>query len=92
MYTYYWGLPDGLLVKNLPANAGNANLILGSGRPHGVENGNPFQHPCLGNHLDREALWSTFCGVTKSQTCLSEHSLTIHINICKMCTFVKYQE
>ena len=28
-----WGFPGGLVVKNLPANAGNWGSILGSGRP-----------------------------------------------------------
>ena len=36
--------PGGAVVKNLPANAGDASLIPGSGRSPGVGNGNPFQH------------------------------------------------
>ena len=39
-----------LLVKNLPANAGDArdmDLIPGSGRSPGRGHGNPFQHSCL---------------------------------------------
>ena len=32
----------GSLVKNLPANAGDAGLIPGSGRSPGEGNGNPF--------------------------------------------------
>ena len=39
---YIQGLPRGSLVKNPPANAGNAGLIPGSGRSLGVENGNPL--------------------------------------------------
>ena len=31
--------PGGLGIKNLPANAGDAGLIPGSGRPPGGENG-----------------------------------------------------
>ena len=32
-YNYFlWAPPGGLMVKNLPANAGNAGSILGSGR------------------------------------------------------------
>ena len=35
------GFPGGLVVKNLPPNAGDANLILGSGRCPEEGNGNP---------------------------------------------------
>jgi len=35
-----WGFPGGSAVKNLPANAGNAGLILGSGRSSGEGNSN----------------------------------------------------
>ena len=43
------------VVRNLPANAGDAGSSPGSGRSPGVGNGNPFQYPCLGNSLDRGA-------------------------------------
>ena len=39
------GFPDGIVVKNLPVNAGDAEdsgLIPGSGRSPGVGNGNTF--------------------------------------------------
>ena len=39
------GFPGGSVVKNLPANSGDAreaDLIPGSGRSPGGENGNPF--------------------------------------------------
>ena len=39
------------MVKNLPANAGDEGLILGSGRSPGEENGKPLQYSCLGNLL-----------------------------------------
>ena len=48
--------PGGSLVKNLPANAGNAGLIPGSGRSPGEGNGNPLQYSCLGNPVDRGAV------------------------------------
>ena len=47
-----------LVVKNLPANAGDAGevgLISGSGRSSGGGNGNPFQYSCLENSMDRGA-------------------------------------
>ena len=46
----YSGFPDGTVVKNLPANAGDARdagLIPGLGRSPGAGNGNPLQYACL---------------------------------------------
>ena len=46
------------MVKNLPANAGDAGdagLIPGSGRAPGEGNGNPLQYSCLDNPMDRGA-------------------------------------
>ena len=60
--------PHGAVVKNLPANLGdaeNGDLISGSGRPHGVENSNLLQYSCLENSMDREAWRATVHGVTK---------------------------
>ena len=42
------------MVKNLPANAGDAGLIPGSGTSPGEGNGSPLQYSCLGNPKDRE--------------------------------------
>ena len=36
------GFLGGTVVKNLPASAGDASLISGSGRSPGEENGNPL--------------------------------------------------
>ena len=68
------GFPGDTVVKNLPANAGDArdvDLIPGSGRSPGVGNGNPPQYSCLENSTDRGALWATVHGVAKSRTQLS---------------------
>ena len=46
------------MVKNPPANAGDirgTGLILGSGRSPGGGRGNPLQHSCLENLMDRGA-------------------------------------
>ena len=46
------GFPGGTMVKNLPANAGDAKdtgLIPESGRSPGGGNGNAFQYSCLGS-------------------------------------------
>ena len=56
------------MVRNLPANAGDAGLIPGSGRSPGEGNGNLLQYSCLVNPMDRETWQATVHGVTKSQT------------------------
>ena len=58
------------MVKNLPANAGDAGLIPGLGRSPGEGNGNPLQCSCLESTMDRRALWAKVHGVPKSRTCL----------------------
>ena len=60
-----------LVVKNLPANAGDERdmgLIPGLGRSAGVRNGNPLRYSCLENPMDRGAWSATVHGVTKSRT------------------------
>ena len=60
-----------LVVKNLPANAGDirdTGLIPGSGRSTGGGHGNPLQYSCLENPMDREVWRAMVHGVTKSQT------------------------
>ena len=53
--------PGGSVVKNPPANAGDAGDV---GSIPGLRispeegNGNPLQYSCLGNPMDRKA-WST---------------------------------
>ena len=47
------GFPGGSMVKNLPANAGDAGLIPGLGRSPGKGNDNPLQYFCLENPVDR---------------------------------------
>ena len=53
------------LIKNPPANAGDAGSIPGSGRRPGEENENPFQCSCLGNPMDRGAWRATVHRVKK---------------------------
>ena len=57
--------PGGSVVKNLPANAGDAGLIPGSGRSPGEGNGYLLQYSCLGNPMDRGAWWATVHGVAE---------------------------
>ena len=68
------GLPGGLVVKNLPANAGDTGLIPGSGRSPGEGNDKPLQYFCLGNSMDRGAWQATIHGVAESQTQLSNNT------------------
>ena len=49
------GFSHGSVVKNPPANAGDAGLVPEAGISPGEGNGNPLQYSCLGNPMDREA-------------------------------------
>ena len=62
-----------LVIKNLPANAGDIRdkgLIPGLGRSLGGGNGNRLQYSCLGSPMDRGAQWAIVHRVGKSQTWL----------------------
>ena len=54
-----------LVVKNLPANAGDTGLIPGFGGSPGEGNFNPLQYSYLGNPMDRGAWWATVYGVAR---------------------------
>ena len=62
---WIWGFLGGSVVENLLANEGDLGLIPGLGRSPQGGNGNPLQYSCLGNPLDRGALWAAVHGVTK---------------------------
>ena len=81
----YWAFrtsPTALVVKSLPASAGDlreVDLIPGLGRSPGEGNGHPVQYSCLGNPKERRAWWSMVHRVTKSRTqleWLSRHTHT----------------
>ena len=58
-----------LVVKNLPANAGDikiVGLIPGLGRSPGGGHGNPLQYSCLDSAMDRGAWWATTHMIAKS--------------------------
>ena len=65
------GFNGGSVVKNLPANAGDENLIPGLGRSPVEGNDNPFPYSCLGNQIDKRVWQAAVQGVTNSQTGLS---------------------
>ena len=59
------------VVKNPLTNTGatrNVGSIPGLGRSPGEGNGNPLQHSCLGNSMDRGAWQVIVHWVSKSQT------------------------
>ena len=68
-----------LVVKNLPASAGDARdsgSISGLGRSPGEGNGNPLEYSCLENLMDRGAWQATVHEVAMSQTRLSDFHFT----------------
>ena len=62
---YFGGFPGSSVVKNSPANVGDAGLIPGLGRSSGEGNDNPFQFSCLGNPMNKEAWQTTIHGVAR---------------------------
>ena len=71
-----------LVVKNLPANAGqvrDVGSIPGSGRSPGGEHGNRLQYSCLENPMNRGAWQATVHRFTQSQTQLKRLSMNTRI-------------
>ena len=66
-----------LVVKNLPANAGDvrdSGLIPGSGRSPGGGHGDPLPYSCLETSMDRRAWWAIVHRVAQSRTRLKRLS------------------
>ena len=60
-----------LVIKNLLANAGDIRDIgsnPGTGKSLGGGHGNPLQHSCLENPVDRGAWWAAAYGLAQSRT------------------------
>ena len=53
------------MVKNSPANAGDADLIPGLGISLGEGNGSPLQYSHLGNLMDRGTWRTTVHGIAR---------------------------
>ena len=87
-----WTFQVVLVVKNLPANAGDIR-DMGSiprlGRPPGEGHGNPLQYSCLENPMDRGARWAMVHEVTKSQTRLKQQEA--HIGLCHFPTLKPFK-
>ena len=67
-WTELKGLTGGSLVRNLPANAGVADWIPGSGRPRGEGNCNSLQYSFLENLMDRGAQQAAVHKLQESDT------------------------
>ena len=70
-----WAFQVALVLKNLPANAGDVrdtSSIPGSGRSPGGGHGNPFQYSCLENPVDRGAWQAIVHRVAKNWTRLHD--------------------
>ena len=62
--------PGGSVVRNLPTSAGDSGSVPGLARSLGGGNGNPLQHSCLGNPMERgvwqaTVLWTLWTWVHK---------------------------
>ena len=71
IYLFYWASQVALVVKNLPANAGDVRVAGSSpelGGSPGGGHGNLLQYSCLENPRDRGAWQATVHGVAKSRT------------------------
>ena len=66
-----WDFSSGSVVKNPPANAGDArdaDSVPGSGRSPGIGIGNPLQYSCRENSMDRGTWQTTVYGVARSDS------------------------
>ena len=67
-YSPLWGFPGGSVIKNPPANVGEAGSSPGLGRSLRVGDGNLLQYFCLENPMDRGTRRATVHGVAKNWT------------------------
>ena len=87
VHTCIFGLPQWLNDKESASS-----LIPGSGRSPGKGNGNPFQYSCLGNPMDREALWAMVHEVTKELDTTQQLNNNIYLypSIHNICIYAQY--
>ena len=78
MSTITWASQVVLVVKNLPAKAGDIRdmgSIPESGRSPGGGHGNPLQYSCLENSMDRGAWWAPSIGLQRAGP--DTHTITL---------------
>ena len=75
------GFPGSSDGKESACYAEDLGSISGSGRSPRERNGNPLQHSCLENPIDRGTWWATVHGVAKSQTRLSSDAFTFSLHL-----------
>ena len=66
-----WASQVALVVKNLPAKAGDLRHVSSIPRKRKFSRegyGNPLQFSCLENPSDGGAWWAAVCGVAESRT------------------------
>ena len=66
------GFPSGSEGKESSCNTGNLGSIPRMGRFPGEKNGNPLQYSYLENSVNKGTWQSTFQGITKCRTQLSD--------------------
>ena len=78
---------DGSVGEESVCNVGDPGSVLGWGRSPVEGNDNPLQYFCLENSMDIGELWAAVCGVTKSQTRLSDFHFKLHNSFCDSNSF-----
>ena len=69
--TYIWGFPSGASGKEF-CQCRRCKRFMFSASVRNISWRMKWQPKCLGNPMDIGAWWATVCGVTKSQTQLSD--------------------
>ena len=89
------GFPGGSVVKNLPANAGDAGLIPNLRRSPRKGNGHPLQYSCLENPHEERSLagyspWSCRAGLVTEQQFTSAAAMPN--NCCRCPVFTEQRD
>ena len=81
------GFPGGSIVKNLPANAGDAGdlgSIPGSERSPGEGNGNPLQYSCLENSTDKGAWQAIYSPRGRKESDMTKRACNEHSRLTRL--------
>ena len=73
VYGDKWDFPDGTVVKNPPASAGDAGSNPWVRKTPGEGDSTALQYSCLENSMDGGAWWAAVPGVTQSDTTEHHH-------------------